>query len=155
MSDADSYLVPFELDKPIASGIIAEVMESKSNRMSKGDFVSESLQWRETQVAKADGLMKVESNKASLSAYLGILGITGFTAYLGLTEIGKAKEGETLIVSVAAGGRNVVGQTNKILGLRVVGIAGTDEKVEMLKSEFGFDEGINYKTTENMRKAIA
>jgi hypothetical protein len=153
MSDADSYLVPFELDKPIASGIIAEVMESKSSRLSKGDFVSGSLQWRETQVAKAGGLMKVDSNKASLSAYLGILGMTGLTAYLGLTEIGKSKEGETLIVSGAVG--SVVGQIGKILGLRVVGIAGTDEKVEMLKSEFGFDEGINSKTTENMRKAIA
>jgi hypothetical protein len=156
MSDTDSYVVPFELNKPIVSGIIAEVMESKSSRLSKGNFVSGSLQWKETQVAKADGLMKVDSDKASLSAYLGILGMTGLTAYLGLTEIGKPKKGETLVVSGAAGAvGSVVGQIGKILGLHVVGIAGTDEKVEMLKSEFGFDEGINYKTTENMRKAIA
>jgi len=156
MSDAPSYVPPFEIDKPIVSGMIAEVIESKNSKFSKGDFVSGMLQWKETQAAKVDGLMKVDPDKAALSAYLGILGLTGLTAYHGLMEIGKPKKGETLIVSGAAGAvGSVVGQIGKILGLRVVGIAGTDEKVEMLKSEFGFDEGINYKTTENMSKAIA
>lgn len=156
MSDAPSYVPPFEIDKPIVSGMIAEVIESKNSKFSKGDFVSGMLQWKETQAAKADGLMKVDPDKAALSAYLGILGLTGLTAYHGLMEIGKPKKGETLVVSGAAGAvGSVVGQIGKILGLRVVGIAGTDEKVEMLKSEFGFDEGINYKTTENMSKAIA
>ncbi|NNK76484.1 MAG: NADP-dependent oxidoreductase, partial [Maribacter sp.] len=89
------------------------------------------------------------------SAYLGILGMTGITAYLGLTEIGKPKEGETLVVSGAAGAvGSIVGQVGKIMGLHVVGIAGTDEKVEMLKTDFGFDEAINYNTTENMVKAL-
>ena len=156
MSDAPSYIEPFELDKPMASGMIAEVLESKNSNFSTGDYVSGMLQWKETQVAKADGIMKVDPDKAPLSAYLGILGMTGLTAYLGLTEIGKPKKGETLIVSGAAGAvGSVVGQIGKILGLRVVGIAGTDEKVDMLKSEFGFDEGINYNTTENMTEAIA
>ena len=156
MSDAPSYIEPFEIDKPITSGMIAEVLESKNSNFSTGDYVSGMLQWKETQVAKADGIMKVDPDKAPLSAYLGILGMTGLTAYLGLTEIGKPKKGETLIVSGAAGAvGSVVGQIGKILGLRVVGIAGTDEKVDMLKSEFGFDEGINYNTTENMTEAIA
>ena len=118
--------------------------------------MSGRLQWKETQVAKAGGLIKVDPDKAPLSAYLGVLGMTGLTAYLGLTEIGKPKKGETLLVSGAAGAvGSVVGQIGKILGLRVVGIAGTDEKVEMLKAEFGFDEAINYNTTENMTEAIA
>ncbi|WP_159517407.1 NADP-dependent oxidoreductase [Sunxiuqinia indica] len=156
MSDAPSYIPPFELNKPIASGIIAEVLESKNTNFNQGEFVSGMLQWQETQVAKADGLMKVDPEKAPLSAYLGILGMTGLTAYLGLTEIGKPKKGETLLVSGAAGAvGSVVGQIGKILGLKVVGIAGTNEKVEMLKSKFGFDEAINYKTTENMTEAIA
>jgi len=156
MSDAPSYIEPFELNKPIASGIIAEVLESRDTNFSKGDHVSGMLPWKETLVAKAEGLIKVDPNKAPLSAYLGILGMTGLTAYLGLTEIGKPKKGETLIVSGAAGAvGSVVGQIGKILGLRVVGIAGTDEKLEMLKSKFGFDEGINYNTTENMTEAIA
>jgi NADPH-dependent curcumin reductase CurA len=156
MSDAPSYVPPFELNKPITSGIIAEVLESKDKNFSKGDHVSGLLQWKETQVAKANGLRKVDPAKAPLSAYLGIIGMTGLTAYLGLTEIGKPKKGETLLVSGAAGAvGSVVGQIGKILGLRVVGIAGTDEKVEMLKSEFGFDEAINYNSTENMTGAIA
>ncbi len=156
MNDAPSYVPPFELGKPISSGIIAEVLESKDSKFSKGDFVTGMLQWKETQVAKGKGLMKVNPEKASLSAYLGILGLIGLTAYHGLMEIGKPQKGETLIVSGAAGAvGSVVGQIGKILGMHVVGIAGTDEKIEMLKSEFGFDAGINYKTTENMRKAIA
>ncbi len=156
MSDAPSYIPPFELNKPIASGVIAEVLESKNRNFSKGDHVSGMLQWKETQVAKADGLIKVDPEKAPLSAYLGVLGMTGLTAYLGLTEIGRPKKGETLLVSGAAGAvGSVVGQIGKILGLRVVGIAGTDEKVEMLKSEFGFDEAINYNTAKNMNEAIA
>jgi len=156
MSDAPSYIPPFELNKPIVSGIIAEVLASKSNNFSQGDFVSGMLQWKEKQVAKADGLVKVDPTAAPLSAYLGVLGMTGLTAYTGLMEIGKPKKGETLVVSGAAGAvGSIVGQIGKILGLRVVGIAGTDEKVEMLKSEFGFDEGINYKTTKNMTEALA
>ncbi len=156
MRDTPSYIKPFEIGKPIESGIIAEVLESNDSNLSKGDYVSGTLLWKETQVAKADGLMKVDPNKAPLSAYLGILGMTGLTAYFGLTEIGKPKKGETLLVSGAAGAvGSVVGQIGKILGLRVVGIAGTDEKVKMLKSEFGFDEGFNYKTTENMSESIA
>jgi len=156
MSDAPSYIEPFKVDKPIESGIIAEVLESKDSNFSKGDYVSGTLDWKETQVSNAKGLMKVDPDKAPLSAYLGVLGMTGLTAYLGLTEIGKPKKGETLLVSGAAGAvGSVVGQIGKILGLRVVGIAGTDEKVEMLKSEFGFDEGINYNTTKYMKEAIA
>lgn len=155
MSDAKSYVPPFELHKPISSGIIAEVLESKNEKFSKGDFVSGRLDWKKNQVNDGKELINVDSEKAPLSAYLGILGMTGLTAYLGLTQIGKPKEGETLVVSGAAGAvGSVVGQIGKIMGLRVVGIAGTDEKVEMLKSEFGFDAGINYNTTENMKDAI-
>ncbi|HKK39223.1 MAG TPA: NADP-dependent oxidoreductase [Cryomorphaceae bacterium] len=156
MTDAASYVPPFELGKPIVSGIIAEVVESKHDDYSEGDYVSGRLQWKETQVAEAESLIKVDPEKAPLSAYLGILGLTGLTAYHGLMEIGKPQKGETLIVSGAAGAvGSVVGQIGKILGMRVVGIAGTDEKIEMLKSKFGADEGINYKTTENMKEAIS
>jgi len=156
MSDAKSYIEPFELNKPIVSGIIAEVIDSKSDNFGIGDFVSGVLEWKETQVTKEDSIKKVDPSKAPLSAYLGILGMTGLTAYLGLTEIGKPKEGETLVVSGAAGAvGSIVGQIGKILGLHVVGIAGNDEKVDMIKSDFGFDEGINYNTTENMTQAIA
>ncbi len=156
MNSAKSYVAPFELQKPISSGVIAEVIESRNIRFQKGDFVSGMLEWKEYQKFSGEGLIKVDGGKAPLSAYLGVLGITGLTAQLGLSEIGKPREGETMVVSGAAGAvGSVAGQIGKIMGCRVVGIAGSDEKVEMLTSEFGFDAAINYKTTPHMRKAIA
>lgn len=156
MNDVKSYTPPFELNKPIHSGAIARVLESKNDKFKAGDFVSGMLDWQTKQIATGKDLVKVDASKAPLSAYLGILGLTGLTAYCGLTQIGKPKAGETLVVSGAAGAvGSVVGQIGKILGLRVIGIAGTDEKVGLLKTKFGFDEGINYKTTENMIDAIA
>ncbi|AVR45157.1 NADP-dependent oxidoreductase [Christiangramia fulva] len=155
MNDTKSYVPPFELHKPITSAIVAEVKESKNDKFSKGDYVSGMLAWKREQVSDGKGLHKVDPDQAPLSAYLGILGMTGMTAYFGLTDIGKPKKGETLLVSGAAGAvGSVVGQIGKIMGLRVVGIAGSDEKIEMIKSEFGFDEGINYKTTSDMKKAV-
>lgn len=155
MNDVKSYIPPFELDKPISSGVIAEVLASKNDAFVEGDFVSGMLPWKEKSISNGEGLLKVDASKAPLSAYLGILGMTGLTAYLGLTEIGKPKKGETLVVSGAAGAvGSVVGQIGKILGMRVVGVAGTDEKVTHLKNGFGFDEALNYKTTENMTEAL-
>jgi NADPH-dependent curcumin reductase CurA len=156
MNDAKSYISPFELNKPISSGVIAEVIESNQDGFSKGDFVSGMLEWKEYQKSDGKGLTKVDTTLVPQSAYLGVLGLTGLTAYLGLTEIGKPKKGETIVVSGAAGAvGSIVGQIGKVLGCRVVGIAGTDEKVEMLKSDFGFDAAINYNTTNNMAEAIA
>lgn len=156
MNDVKSYIPPFELHKPITSGIVAEVVTSKNQGFSEGDFVLGMLAWKEQQVSNGEGLLKVDPEKAPLSAYLGVLGMTGLTAYLGLTEIGKPKKGETLVVSGAAGAvGSIVGQIGKILGLYVVGIVGTDEKVDLLKTDFGFDEAINYNTTDNMVEALA
>jgi len=156
MNEGKSYIEPFELNKAMSSGMIAEVVESKLDGFSKGDFVSGMLEWKEYQASNGEGLMKVDGSMAHLSAYLGVLGMTGLTAYMGLIEIGKPKAGETVVVSGAAGAvGSVVGQIAKLLGCRVVGIAGTDEKVAQLKAEYGFDAAINYKTTENMSHAIA
>lgn len=156
MSDAKSYVPSFELNKPIKSGVIAKVIASKNDKFKEGDFVSGLLDWKTQQVASGEGLLKVDPEKAALSAYLGILGMTGLTAYCGLTQIGKPVAGETLVVSGAAGAvGSVVGQIGKILGLRVIGIAGSDEKVDQLKSKFGFDAGINYNTSTDMKADIA
>ena len=155
MNDAKSYIPPFELHKPISSGIIAEVIDSKNTAFEKGDFVTGMLEWKEFQKSNGEGLLKVDASKAPLSAYLGVLGLTGLTAYLGLTEIGKPKQGETIVVSGAAGAvGSIVGQIAKLYGCKVIGIAGTDDKVTMLKSSLGFDEAINYNTTKNMTAAI-
>ncbi len=156
MNDEKSYVPPFKLNEPISSGIIAEVMESKNDSFKKGDYVNGNLDWSEYQVHNGKGLTKVDAEKAPLSAYLGVVGMTGLTAYFGLTEIGKPKNGETVVVSGAAGAvGTVVGQIAKIKGCKVIGIAGTDEKVDLLKSKFGYDEGINYKITKDMKTAIS
>jgi len=156
MSDAKSYVPPFELQKAIDSGAVAEVVASKNDKFDVGDMVSGALSWKEYQSSTGEGLTKIDASAVPASAYLGVLGMTGLTAYLGLTEIGRPVEGETLVISGAAGAvGSIVGQIGKILGCRVVGIAGSDEKVTMLKEKYGFDEGINYNTCTNMQEAIA
>ena len=155
MSEAKSYVPPFQLNQPIQSALVSEVLETKNNHFQKGDFVTGGLDWKQYQASTGVGLAKVDAKVASLSAYLGVLGMTGLTAYLGLNNIGKPKAGETIVVSGAAGAvGSIVGQIGKILGCKVIGIAGTDEKVALLKSKFGFDEAINYKTTIDIYAAI-
>lgn len=156
MNDLKSYVPPFELNKPIQSGVIAEVIDSKSTvGFKKGDFVFGNLDWKEYQTSIVQALTKVDDSEVELTAYLGILGMTGLTAYLGLTEIGIPKKGETLVVSGAGGAvGTVVGQVGKLLGCSVVGITGSDEKVAMLKSKFKFDDAINYKTIPDLKEAI-
>lgn len=155
MKDVKSYIPPFQLGQPISSGIISEVISSLNGDFKKGDFVHGYLDWKEYQVSTGKGLTKVDAEAADLSTYLGVLGGTGLTAYFGLKEIGLPKPGETVVVSGAAGAvGNVVGQIAKLMGCRVIGLAGSDEKIETLKSKFQYDEGINYKTTEDLAAAI-
>ncbi len=156
MRDEKSYIEPFQLNEPLESGVIAEVVESRNPNFGKGDYVSGMLQWKEYQVSGGNGLNKVNKEQAPLTAHLGILGLTGITAYLGLEKIGNLKPGETLLVSGAAGAvGSVAGQIGKIKGCRVVGIAGTDEKISWTVEKLNFDDGINYRTTENLKKSIA
>ncbi|GER59545.1 putative NADP-dependent oxidoreductase YfmJ [Patiriisocius marinus] len=156
MSDAKSYIPPFELNKPVQSGVVAKVTASKNDNFKNGDYVSGMLAWKTHQVSNGEGLLKVDGSQAPLSTYLGVLGMTGLTAYLGLNQIGKPVAGETIVVSGAAGAvGSVVGQIAKIIGLNVIGIAGTDEKIKMLKTKFGFDAGINYNTSKDIKADIA
>jgi NADPH-dependent curcumin reductase CurA len=156
MNDAKSYAPPFEIDKPIYGGVVAKVVESKSDQFNPGDVVTGTFPWQKDFIVTEKEARKIDTNIAPASSYLGVLGMTGLTAYFGLMHIGKPKAGETVVVSGAAGAvGTVVGQIAKIQGCHVVGIAGTDEKTELLKTEFGFDEAINYKTTPDMNKSIA
>lgn len=155
MRDEKSYIEPFKVGEPLESGIIAEVIETNNKNFQKGDLVNGMLQWKEFQTSNGNGLNKVDNQRVSARFYLGVLGLTGLTAYLGLTKIGKPAKSETILVSGASGAvGSVVGQIGKIMGCRVVGIAGTDEKINRIQKEFGFDAGINYKTTKNLKKAI-
>jgi NADPH-dependent curcumin reductase CurA len=156
MSDAKSYIPPFEIDKAIEGGIVAVVTESRHPDFKIGDAVYASLQWKEVQVVAAGKVTKLDKNIAPLSYYLGILGMPGLTAYFGLLDIGKPLAGQTVVVSGAAGAVGiVVGQIARIKGCRVVGIAGSDEKNAYLSNELKFDAVINYHTTSDINEAIA
>lgn len=155
MNDAKSYVPAFQLDIPIQSAIIAEVISSDSAAFKKGDFVLGNLGWKKYQTCLPGGLQKIEADANHLTPYLGILGMTGLTAYLGLTLVGKPKNDETIVVSGAAGAvGTVVGQIGKLMGCRVVGITGTHEKVSLLQSKFKFDKAIDYNTVPNLQEAI-
>lgn len=155
MRDEESYIEPFKLGKPIESMIVAEIVESKNPNFSIGEHVIGMLDWKKQQIHTGEDLRKLDKSLAPLSAYLGVLGLTGVTAFLALDKIGNLKSGETLLVSGAAGAvGSIAGQIGKIKNCRVVGIAGSDEKTEHIKEKFGFDAGINYKTTANITKAI-
>lgn len=156
MNDAKSYAQSFHIDQPIIGGVVASVLESKSDQFKPGDLVVGLLPWRKEFIASERVIQKIDATIAPASYYVGILGMPGLTAYFGLVRICKPKAGETVVVSGAAGAVGVVvGQIAKILGCRVIGIAGSDEKLTLLKEEFGFDQAINYKTTTDIRKAIA
>jgi NADPH-dependent curcumin reductase CurA len=134
---------------------VAKVIESKSNSLVKGDTVFGMLPWATYCIENAEKLRKVDIQSAPPGYYLGVLGMPGLTAYFGMTEIGKPKAGETVVISGAAGAVGIVaGQIAKIHGSRVVGIAGSYEKCMLLKEQFGFDETINYKSAKPLSEAI-
>ena len=156
MNDAKSYVPPFELGKPITGGVIAKVLKSNSGNFKENDIVTGNLPWQQHCILPENSIVKIDASIAPASYFLGVLGMPGLTAYFGFMHIGKPKNGETVVVSGAAGAVGIiVGQIAKLQGCRVVGIAGSDEKIKLLKEEFGFDEVINYKTCTDLKKAIA
>lgn len=156
MNDVKSYAPSFQVGQPIAGGVIAEVIESKSKTFAKGDFVFGNLPWATYFVEKGENLRKIDTSIAPAGYYLGILGMPGLTAYFGIMDIGKPKAGETVLISGAAGAvGHVAGQIAKLQGAYVVGIAGSDEKCRMLKEQFSFDDAVNYTTSKVLRKSIA
>ncbi|MED4800149.1 NADP-dependent oxidoreductase [Bacillus atrophaeus] len=156
MQNTKSYVEPFALDEALSGGVIAEVVSDGDGQFKKGDIIIGNLNWQEYSAASESALRKIDTSIAPASAYLGILGMTGLTAYFGLMDIGRSKQGETVVVSGAAGAvGSTVGQIAKIKGARVVGIAGSDEKIAYLKDELQFDEAINYKTEDDIQKALA
>lgn len=142
--------------EPIMSTAIAMVEESKeTGKFKKGDIVVGMLPWATYSIKESDKLRKIETLNVPVSYYLGILGMPGLTAYFGMTDICTPRPGETVVVSGAAGAVGLVaGQIARIMGARVVGIAGSDEKVKLLVHSFGYDEVINYKTATNLDESI-
>ncbi|GMA63616.1 NADP-dependent oxidoreductase [Alicyclobacillus fastidiosus] len=155
MSESKSYVPPYEIGGVVGGGAVAEVVESNDDRLQPGDIVSGQFGWQTYAIVPAKHLRKIDPALAPITASLGLLGVTGLTAYFGLVDICKPQRNETVVVSGAAGAVGMtVGQIAKILGCRVVGVAGSDEKVRYLTEQLGFDEAINYKTAENMTRAL-
>ena len=149
MNDMKSYTEPMQIGDVMTGESTGIVEQSNSDKWQVGDRVAAHMGWQTYIVAKGDDarLMKVDLDNGSLSAHLGVVGMPGRTAYFGLTEVGKPKAGETLVVAAASGAvGSAVGQIAKILGLRAIGIAGGSEKCRYVKEELQFDDCLDYKS---------
>ena len=148
MNDAKSYAEPVKLGEVMEGGAVGRVLESKHPQYRPDDIVVGSFGWQEYAVSDGRGMRRIDPNLAPVSTALGVLGMPGLTAYFGLLDICHPQPGETVLVSGAAGAvGSLAGQIAKIKGCRAVGIAGSDQKVDFLIKELGFDAAFNYKTT--------
>ncbi|MGI4733846.1 MAG: NADP-dependent oxidoreductase [Janthinobacterium lividum] len=145
----------FQLQQPLAGALVGVVVESQAEGFATGDTVVGNLPWATYSLATPGQLQKAATSELPASAYLGLLGMPGLTAYFGL-ELAQLQAGETLVVSGAAGAiGTIIGQVGQLKGCRVIGIAGTDEKVRQLKATGGYTEVINYKTQDVARELAA
>ena len=154
MNDVKSYIPPVQLGEVMRAGSVGEVIESKNPNFQKGDFVTGWGGVQQYALTDGKGWYKVDPNLAPLTTYIGTLGMPGMTAYFGILEVGKIKEGDIVLVSGAAGAvGSVVGQIAKIKGCTAIGIAGGPEKCQYLIDELGFDGAIDYKN-ENIKSKL-
>jgi NADPH-dependent curcumin reductase CurA len=150
MTDAKSYAEPAALDEVMVGGAVGTIVESRHPKYRQGEVAVGYFGWQEYAVSDGRGTQRFDTSLAPMSAALGVLGMTGMTAYFGLLEIGQPKEGETVFVSGAAGAvGSLVGQIAKLKGCRVVGSAGSDQKIAWLQNELGFDAAFNYKAVDD------
>lgn len=148
MRDAESYAPPLQVGDIITGETCGVIAASRSERWAEGDHVCLHRGWQTHAVVGEDapGMMRIDPSLAPPEAWLGVVGMPGRTAWVGLTDIGKPQAGETLVVSAASGAvGSVVGQMGKILGLRVIGVAGGEEKCSWCTDEAGFDACVDYK----------
>ncbi|MGW7525962.1 NADP-dependent oxidoreductase [Streptomyces sp. NPDC054783] len=154
LDDRPSYLPPVGIGEVMRAGSVVEVTTSHHPDFQPGDHVVGVFGVQEHVISDGKGAMKIDTSLAPPSTYLGALGMPGMTAYFGLLDVGALKDGETVVVSGAAGAvGTIAGQIAKARGCRVVGIAGGPEKCAMLTDELGFDAAIDYRA-EDVRKAL-
>ena len=152
MRDAESYAEPWEVGEPMRAGIVGEVVESSHEDFAAGDVVTGEGRWAEHTVLPGTDLRHVDPELAPISTALGVLGMPGVTAYLGMTDVVEPSPGETVVVSAAAGAvGSVAGQVASLAGARVVGTAGSDVKCDWLTEDLDFDAAINYKATDDLQ----
>jgi NADPH-dependent curcumin reductase CurA len=156
MNDAKSYAQPQMLNETMGGAAVGEVVESRNANFAVGDKVRGMLGWTEYAVGNAQSVAKVDARQIPLSAYLGVVGMPGMTAWYGFNKIMEPKAGETVVVSAAAGAvGSVVGQLARIAGVRVVGIAGGADKCRYVTEELGFDACIDYKAAADAKSLAA
>ncbi|SDF49926.1 hypothetical protein SAMN05216464_11918 [Mucilaginibacter pineti] len=144
----------FAIGKAISGAAVARVAESTDETLPVGTIVSGHLPWATRVISNTRQLQQIDTGGIPASAYLGLLGVPGLTGYFGLLHVGKIKAGETVVISGAAGAiGTIIGQIAKLKGCRVIGLAGSADKVRLLKAELGYDEVINYKT-DNIPEAL-
>jgi NADPH-dependent curcumin reductase CurA len=146
----------FEINTVLPARVVGEVAGSRHPNYREGDFVFGMLRWEDYSLAAGgQGLRKVDPTLAPLSAYLGALGPSGLTAYIGMLEVGNPQPGEVVYVSAAAGAvGQLAGQLAKLRGARVIGSVGSDEKVAYVINELGFDKAFNYKKTSDLAATL-
>jgi NADPH-dependent curcumin reductase CurA len=157
MNDVKSYVPPFQIGQALDGGAVGEVVVSNSPDFQVGDTVLHGLGWREYATVGAGHAVKVDPDVAPISTYLGVLGMPGITAYAGLLKVGEFKKGDVVFVSGAAGAVGaIVGQVAKLRGAsKVIGSAGSAEKVKHLVEELGFDAAFNYKDERPVVEQLA
>ena len=155
MNGVTTYAKGVDLGETMVGGGIGQVTESNHPDFAVGDIVNSSFGWQTHAISDGTGARKVDPELAPISTALGVLGMPGLTAYFGLLDVSPPVAGETVVVSAASGAvGSVVGQIAKIKGCRVIGIAGTDEKIGYIVDGLGFDGGFNYKTTDDYGEAL-
>lgn len=155
MDNRKSYARLIQIGELMVAGTVGKVIQSNHPGFVKGDIVQGSLGWQEYAISDGSGLRKIDPQVAPVSTALGVLGMPGLTAYFGLLEIASPKPGETVVISGAAGAvGSAAGQIAKIKGCRVVGIAGSDAKINYIVGELGFDAAFNYRSVENYYEVL-
>jgi NADPH-dependent curcumin reductase len=148
MSDAPSYAAPVSLGGVMCGHTVSEVVESQHPDFRPGDIVTGYDGWQQFAISNGQDLRKIDS-RVPITTAIGVLGMPGLTAYVGLIDIGAPKAGETVVVSAASGAvGSIVGQLAKIRGCRAVGIAGSEEKCRYVRDELGFDACVEYKSDD-------
>lgn len=157
VSAVANYSKPVEIGEVMRSRDVGEVIASRHPDYRVGEHVVGWLGWQEYAVSDGKGIIRrVSETDLPLSAALGVLGMNGVTAYFGLLDVGEPKPGETVVVSTAAGAvGSAVGQIAKIKGCRTIGIAGGPLKTRLCRDEFGYDAAIDYKSTDDLDRALA
>src|SRR4051794_39433181 len=145
MNEARSYAPPYELGKAMYGGAVGEVVESRAEGFAPGDIVQHELGWREVSVVPGKAVLRVDVALASPERFLGLLGMPGLTAHVGLLDMAGLRDGDVVFVSGAAGAvGSVAGQLAKVRGNRVIGSAGSPDKVAFVRDELGFDAAFDY-----------